>query len=355
MSCQETRELLSAWLDEALDVRERAAVDAHLAGCADCRRELEGLRSTVSLLSRVEPARAPDGFVDRVMAEAHPTPWYVRLARVIFFPLSIKLPIEAGAMIVIAVLGVYLLQSAPELKDAARPDVLAPTAPTSRSEPSPPPAPPAPHAPASAPTPAQPPAVERDAELRKALPPASGDKRERFNVAPPAGQAQSVPEKRREAEQEAAPPPAAAPPAQERAKAVGPLPRTAAPASPEPREANPAKTDPAKADSDRKGALAAPSPMMSAKQQAAPPSVTSALTVKDRQEAERALGDLIARTGAQEIGRRQDAGATVVDVVVPQAAYAGFTKDLAGLGSLRIDGPPAETAQPVRLSIRISE
>jgi len=352
MSCQETRELLSAWLDEALDVRERAAVDAHLFECADCRRELEGLRSTVSLLSRVEPARAPVGFVDRVMAKAHPTPWYVRLGRVIFFPLSFKLPIEAGAMIVIAVLGVYLLQSTPELKDAARPDALAPAAPTSRSEPPPPPAPPAP---ASAPTPAQPPAVERDAELRKALPRASWDKRERFNVAPPAGQAQSVPEKRREAEQEAAPPPAAAPPGQERAKAVGPLPRTAAPVSPESREASPSKTDPARVDSDRKGALAAPSPMMSAKQQAVPPSVTGALTVKDRQEAERALDDLIARTGAQEIGRRQDAGATVVDVVLPQAAYAGFTKDLAGLGSLRIDGLPAETAQLVRLSIRISE
>ena len=349
MSCLETRELLSAWLDEALDVRERAAVDAHLAACADCRREVEGLRSTLTLLSRVEPARAPVGFVDTVMAKAHPTPWYVRLGRIIFFPLSIKLPIEAGAMIVIAVLGVYLLQRTPELKDAARPDGLAPAAPTSRTEPPPPPAPPAPPAAASAPTPAQPPAVERDAGLRKAAPPASGDKRESFNVAPPAGQAQSVPEKRREVEQEAAPPAAAAPPA-ERSKAAGPVPRTAAPASPESREASPPK-----ADSDRKGALAAPSPMMSAKQQAAAPSVTGALTVKDRQEAERALGDLIARTGAQEIGRRQDAGATVVDVVVPQAAYAGFTKDLAGLGSLRIDGPPAETAQLVRLSIRISE
>ena len=78
MNCHDARDLLSALLDEALDPSERALVQAHLEGCADCRRELDGLRSTVSLLSRVERARAPVGFVDKVLAEVHPAPWYRR-------------------------------------------------------------------------------------------------------------------------------------------------------------------------------------------------------------------------------------------------------------------------------------
>ena len=349
MNCHEIRELLSAWLDEVLDDAERTAVDQHLAGCTDCRRELERLRSTVSLLARVEPARAPAGFVDRVVTRAHSAPWYVRLGRFVFVPLSIKLPVEAGAMVVIALLGVYLLQTTPELKDAARQDTPAPAM---RAEPPAAPAP-SPPAPAAAPGPAQAPAPERDAQLRKAVPPAAApDKRERSNVAAPAPaeQTQDMPEKRKEAGQEPTPP--TAPAMAERARAAGPLPRTAAPASPGLREDSADK-----AGGDRK-ALAAPpaaSSVLSAKQQAAPPSVMGALAVKDRPAAERALADLISRTGAQEVGRRQDGAATVVEVVVPQAAYAAFVKDLGALGSLRVDGTPAEALPLVRLSVRISE
>src|SRR5262249_46335176 len=122
MTCDETRELLSALLDEALDAGARARVEAHLVGCPDCRRELDGLRATTGLLARVERVRAPVGFVDRVMTQVRPVPWYRRLGRALFFPLSIKLPLEAGAMAMVAVLGGYLLQTTPELKGAARRD-----------------------------------------------------------------------------------------------------------------------------------------------------------------------------------------------------------------------------------------
>ena len=208
MTCHETRELLSALLDEALDSRERAEVDAHLAGCPDCRRELEGLRSTVSLLSRVEHPRAPVGFVDKVMGHVRSVPWYRRLGRQVFLPLSIKLPIEAGAMVVIAILGVYLLQRTPELKDAARPDL-----PTVAARPEAPPAPPPAPIPApSAPVPV--PARERDAKLESEAPLAGGY-RERANVAKPSEEAQAPPEAKREmaaGETRQAAPPASEPP-----------------------------------------------------------------------------------------------------------------------------------------------
>ena len=74
MTCHDVRELFSALIDDALDAGERGALETHLATCAECRRELQRFRSTVALLHAVEPARAPVGFVDRVLAAARPTP-----------------------------------------------------------------------------------------------------------------------------------------------------------------------------------------------------------------------------------------------------------------------------------------
>jgi Putative zinc-finger len=341
MTCHDTRERLSALLDEALGARERADVEAHLEGCADCRRELDGLRSTMSLLSRVERARAPVGFVDKVIAGVHPVPWYRRLGRMVFLPLSVKLPIEAGAMVVVALLGVYLLQSTPEIKHAARPDLPGVT-----SRPEAPPAPPtlAPSAPA--PTPSR----ERDAKLKRGAPPASRGDRERANMARPSEEAQAPPEARQEAKEV---PRESAPPTSEPAKAEAPSPRSSMPRTLDSREGSADR-----ADAVRKSvpSVAAPAPSIrSAKQFVAPPVVSGVLTVKDRQEAERALADLISRTGVRETGRRQDGSASVVDVLVPQANYADFTRELAGLGSFRIEGQPAEVPPLIRLSIRISE
>ena len=131
MNCHDARDRLSDFLDEALGPPELAEVRAHLEGCPECRGELERLRATVSLLARVERPRAPLGFVDRVMAAARPAPWYRRLGRLLFLPLGIKLPAEAAAMVMIAVLGVFLLQRTPEMKEAARPEFQSPA---SRSE-----------------------------------------------------------------------------------------------------------------------------------------------------------------------------------------------------------------------------
>src|SRR5215813_3277462 len=179
MTCDETRELLSALLDEALDTGERARVEAHLVGCPDCRREVDGLRATRGLLARVERARAPVGFVDRVMTQVRPVPWYRLLGRALFFPLSVKIPLEAGAMVVVAVLGVYLVQTTPELKDAARRDAPSASSPPSIERSAP-----------SAPSAAAPPlARDREKESRQALmpqrPPASSDRTHRRQAHPP--------------------------------------------------------------------------------------------------------------------------------------------------------------------------
>ena len=272
MNCHETRERLSGLLDLALAAPERTEVGAHLEGCPDCRRELDRLRATVSLLSRVERPRAPVGFVDRVTAAARPVPWYQRLGRRLFLPLGIKLPAQAAAMLVIAVLGVYLLQRTPELKDAARVDRETPVPLASRA--------------ATAPQVAV------------------------SEVPPPASPPVELPAKSRDSAEE------------------------------------------------QSGALAPPPPAMSARRHSAVSGVFGRLNVKNRPAAEQGLADLLARLGGSETGRRQELGATVVDVLVPEARYADFVRGLTTLGAFTPEGQPAAlpTDPPqIRLSIRISD
>jgi hypothetical protein len=367
MNCHETRERLSDLLDEVLAAPERAEVGAHLQGCPDCRRELDRLRATVSLLSRVERPRAPVGFVDRVTAAARPVPWYRSLGRRLFLPLNIKLPAQAAAMLVIAVLGVYLLQRTPELRDAARPELQSPAL---RSEssgattaaPTPSPAP-------DQPAPDQPALDQKDLKAGKV---------DSGNVSEPAPRAARETENTVRSERRLDSPQSSPPSTQEfkqglkkeadadRLEKAGSPTSQAAPAPKVAESSAPAPTAPpaeprAKsrdAAEGQSGALAPAPPAMSAKRQSATASVLGRLNVKDRPAAERGLADLLARLGGSETGRRQELGATVVEVLVPEARYPDFVRGLTTLGAFTSEGQPAAlpTDPPqIRLSIRISE
>ena len=56
LSCQELVELVTDYLENALDVATRAAFDRHLAGCPDCTRYLRQLETIVLATGRLTPA-----------------------------------------------------------------------------------------------------------------------------------------------------------------------------------------------------------------------------------------------------------------------------------------------------------
>src|SRR3989441_4061336 len=119
VTCHEAREMFSAAVDDALVAGKRSALDAHLVGCADCRRELDRFRQTVALVQALPPERAPAGFVDRVVARARPAPWPARLVRGLFVPWT-KLPLEAAAILLVGGLAVWVFQRTPEQQQSAR-------------------------------------------------------------------------------------------------------------------------------------------------------------------------------------------------------------------------------------------
>ena len=358
MSCHDARESLSAFLDEALAPDERRQVAAHLEGCPDCRRELARLEQTVALLRRVEPARAPVGFVDRVLEAARPRPWYRRAAASVFLPFSVKLPAEATALVMVALLAVYVFERTPALQESAR------TQPEVRE-------------------------ASREKTARPAPPTALTDRFARDSSSgerPPESKARPLEkdQERREAptareriaseadapKQEAAPTPAAprldaAPPAAAPPAATAP----SAPAAPAPGAAPPASTVegalqrsqaenrqapvPPPAEGSRGAPTAPSSPGLAAKRAAPSADAVTGIAVRDRDAAERDLAELIARVGGRETGRRREEEATVVEAVVPQARYAEFTQSLGRLGAWRVEAERSDLPAQVHVILRL--
>jgi hypothetical protein len=324
VNCAEARDLYSAFVDDVLEAAERARLEAHLAGCGECPRELARFRATVSLLQSIERPRASAGFVDRVLAAARPAPWYRRALRGLFLPLPVKLPVEAAALVMVAVLGVQLFRSTPALREAALEEAARPaqvSAPPSVAGGPTPPGAGQREAPASPPGPEQPRRTE--AARASARPEELG--RQRAD-AQREDRALELRDAARIAE-----------------RATSTAPATDRPGAPAP---------PAIAAEPR---AKAPTPASTAKDIAAVEAdVSGALTVADRDAAERALATLAARLGAAPITRRADGGTVVVEVLVPRGRYAEFVRELGRGGRGGAQREPAELPERVRMRLRIT-
>jgi Putative zinc-finger len=351
VTCQDIRELFSARVDDALSADERARLDAHLATCAECAREWLRFEGTVGLLRATEPARAPAGFVDRVMA-ARPQPWYRRLATRVLVPWPVKVPLEAAAIVLVAGLAVMVFQRSPELQQAARPsappsEVTA----TSRDVPAPLPGGTLLSRDATPPTPVTaPPAASAPAP---ASPSERGWRREG---------APSEETKARPAEPAPADSRKEAATAYDRtmsAESSRPSPESRA-RSGEPPDAA-AKKD---AEPDRDGATArqsAPAPALRAMQKsgevqrltAATADVQARLVVADRVAAERTVRDLVARAAGQLVSRTDDGTATVLALAVPGDRWDDVKRDLENLGALRLEGRREDRTGLVRITLRL--
>jgi hypothetical protein len=116
--CRTFEENLPAYLEGAIPADERQEIERHLESCGHCRSALQDLKKTAELVAGLEEKEAPPWFTRKVMArvekEADAKKGWLRL---LFYPLHIKVPIEALATGMIAVLAWTLYQaSPPEMK-----------------------------------------------------------------------------------------------------------------------------------------------------------------------------------------------------------------------------------------------
>jgi hypothetical protein len=336
MTCDDARSLFSARADEALTPEEGARLAAHLETCPECRAEWTRFERTVSLVRAVEPARAPAGFVDRVLELSRPVPWHRRLAGQLFLPLRIKLPIEAAAIVLVAGLVVLIFERSPEMRQAARPaqvpSSVARDTPAAPAPPGPPPA----SAPVDAP---RAPAAEAPAKT----PDRSSDDAPRKLSEVKESDAQArAPEVRAKVDDERR---------ADRAERESPATPPAAPAPP------PAAREPLFSTRPDAGARSAPPQRAETAQRAAglaAPAVRARLAAPDPATALGAVAEAVSRAGGTEVARRAEADGTVVDAIIPGGGYAAFLRDLQRLGGLTTEQQPDEPSASVRVTIRIT-
>lgn len=96
--------LSGAYAVDALDDLERARFEAHLAQCADCRAEVDGLRETAALLGTADLVEPPDAVRAQVLAgieRIRPLPPQPRRATVTALRRRTSLLITVAAAVVL--------------------------------------------------------------------------------------------------------------------------------------------------------------------------------------------------------------------------------------------------------------
>jgi anti-sigma factor RsiW len=68
IACRELVELVSDYLEGALDRRTRRRFEAHIAGCPHCTAYLEQIRQTIRLTGRLREESLEPGVRDELLA-----------------------------------------------------------------------------------------------------------------------------------------------------------------------------------------------------------------------------------------------------------------------------------------------
>jgi hypothetical protein len=111
MACSRIRALLSEYLDDTLAPQDRKAVAEHLRECAECRGELAALSAVVRELGELEPAEPPGDFLTQLHDRMDARFSLKKLARMVFMPLRVKLPLQLASAAVLGALAFLVVST----------------------------------------------------------------------------------------------------------------------------------------------------------------------------------------------------------------------------------------------------
>lgn len=121
--CSEIRNLLSEYLDDALDAKAKALADEHLRTCPACREELDSLKTLVKGIGSLESVKAPADFLDRLHKRMERPSKISAIWEWLFYPLRVKIPLQlAGAAVMALILFSILPLQPPSLKLHSKPE-----------------------------------------------------------------------------------------------------------------------------------------------------------------------------------------------------------------------------------------
>ncbi len=118
MECHAVQEKLSAYIEGNISSQERMLVDEHLKSCVKCNGSLAELKKTISYIHNLEDIEPPAWMTQKIMAKIKAEAGTEKVIwKKLFYPLHIKLPVEAVAVILIAITTVYIFKTIqPETK-----------------------------------------------------------------------------------------------------------------------------------------------------------------------------------------------------------------------------------------------
>ncbi len=124
MDCKKAKNLIPEYLDQGLSSEDQKLLDKHLAGCHDCRRELEMLRSSWELLSEYEAPAVEDDFTAKVVfrvqqkkSEMPEQTLWQKLIAGMTLSRAVVIPAFASLLVMLGV-GVVYLKTTPAVIDA---------------------------------------------------------------------------------------------------------------------------------------------------------------------------------------------------------------------------------------------
>jgi hypothetical protein len=106
MNCAEATSLVSEYLDRRLDLNQTADLEEHARSCARCRRQIDELKATISLVSALEPIEAHPDFVVQVNRKIDAAKKN-SLFQSLFSPPRIKVPLEVAALLLVSTLAIH--------------------------------------------------------------------------------------------------------------------------------------------------------------------------------------------------------------------------------------------------------
>ena len=107
MKCDDIKSMLDDYLDGSLSDRDRALVKDHVRTCPECREELRFMKKFKKEISTMSPAQAPADFLDR-LHERMEQEGRSGLVKTLFFPLKLKIPLEAAGLLLTAAVAVLV-------------------------------------------------------------------------------------------------------------------------------------------------------------------------------------------------------------------------------------------------------
>jgi len=111
MEHAEIRQKLAAYLDDAVSDEEKEEIKRHLGRCGSCRGEIADLELTVRYLKSLPEVEPTPWLAEKIMALVRDEATQKKsLWRRLFFPLHLKLPVEAFAIFFLCITGYYLTQ-----------------------------------------------------------------------------------------------------------------------------------------------------------------------------------------------------------------------------------------------------